>query len=284
MHAVVLAGGKGVRLRPYTTSLPKPLVPIGDHHVIIDIILEQLSRRGFRSVTLAINHLGRLIRAYVGDGSAWGLSVEYVEEDAPLSTCGPLFAMAGLPEHFLVMNGDVLTDLPFDELLSEHQASGAALTVATVQARTRIEFGVLEVRDQRIEGFTEKPSMAYPVSTGIYAMSRSTIARYPAGLSYGFDQLILDLIEREQHPTTYEFAGYWSDIGRPDDYDEVNLASQTLLERLVPRLDVPATVHPGLGQPTIVPPAVDQPLLPHRAAAEPVVPQQRLAAVRGAAR
>jgi NDP-sugar pyrophosphorylase family protein len=133
MHAVIMAGGKGVRLRPYTTSLPKPLVPIGDNHVILDIILEQLAQCGFRSVTLAINHLGRLIRAYVGDGSAWGLDIDYVQEELPLSTCGPLFGMTNLPEVFLVMNGDVLTDLHFGELLQTHRDSGAPLTVATVR-------------------------------------------------------------------------------------------------------------------------------------------------------
>jgi NDP-mannose synthase len=234
VHAVILAGGKGVRLRPYTTALPKPLVPIGDDHVILDIILEQLARCGFRSATLAINHLGRLIRAYVGDGSAWGLEIDYVEEEMPLSTCGPLFGMEGLPEHFLVMNGDVLTDLRFDDLLSTHELSGAPLTVATITTETHIEFGVLDVRGQRIEGFKEKPAMSYSVSTGIYGMSRATIEKYPAGLAYGFDQLILDLIKEDRYPANYAFDGYWSDIGRPEDYDEANRNSVTLLERLIP--------------------------------------------------
>ena len=251
MHAVILAGGKGVRLRPYTTSLPKPLVPIGDDHVILDIILEQLVRCGFSSVTLAINHLGRLIRAYVGDGSAWGLEIEYVEETHPLSTCGPLFGMPGLPEHFLVMNGDLLTDLDFGDLLRRHVGSGAPLTVATVPTTARIDFGVLDVQDQQIRGFAEKPSMVYSVSTGIYGMSRSTIEDYPPGLAYGFDQLILDLIAAGRFPANYRLDGYWSDIGRPEDYDEANRTSDRLLERLIPaRLpvlqDVPAPVTAGI--------------------------------------
>ena len=173
MHAVILAGGKGVRLRPYTTSLPKPLVPIGDNHVILEIILEQLARSGFTSVTLAINHLGRLIRAFVGDGSAWGLDVDYVEETTPLSTCGPLFITPDLPEHFLVMNGDLLTDLNFGDLITTHALSGAPLTVVTVQAVSAVEFGVLDVHGPHIRGFREKPSMSYSVSTGIYGMTRS---------------------------------------------------------------------------------------------------------------
>ncbi|GAA1933356.1 nucleotidyltransferase family protein [Nocardioides marmoribigeumensis] len=234
MHAVVLAGGKGVRLRPYTTSLPKPLVPIGDHHVILDIILEQLAQHGFRSATLAINHLGRLIRAYVGDGSSWGLEIDYVEETHPLSTCGPLFGIPDLPEHFLVMNGDLLTDLDFGDLMRRHVASGAPLTVATVPTTARIDFGVLDVQEQQIRGFAEKPSMVYSVSTGIYGMSRSTIEPYPAGLAYGFDQLILDLIAEGRYPANYRLDGYWSDIGRPEDYDEANRTCDGLLERLLP--------------------------------------------------
>src|SRR2546428_9893627 len=112
MHAVILAGGRGVRLRPYTTALPKPLVPIGEEYAILDIILQQLARRNFDRVTLAIGHLGSLIRAFVGDGSRWNMRVDYTEEKTPLSTIGPLLTIADLlPEHFLVMNGDVLTDL-----------------------------------------------------------------------------------------------------------------------------------------------------------------------------
>lgn len=235
MHAVILAGGKGVRLRPYTTALPKPLVPIGDDHVILDIILRQLSSQGFRSVTLAINHLGSLIRAYVGDGSAWGLRVEYAEECAPLSTVGPLFGMVdSLPDHFLVMNGDVLTDLSFEHLMTHHMASGAPLTVATAASVSRVEFGVLDVSDDRICGFTEKPTLTYHVSMGVYAMSRSTIAAYPPGLAYGFDQLVLDLIDRGEYPGSYLFDGLWVDIGRPDDYDRVNREFETLRPQLLP--------------------------------------------------
>ena len=257
MHAVVLAGGKGTRLRPYTTALPKPLVPLGDQHVILDVVLQQLARQGFTSVTLAINHLGRLIRAFVGDGSAWGLQVTFVEETTPLSTCGPLFTMPHLPEHFVVMNGDVLTDLAFDVMLAQHVASGAPLTVATVLTHTKCEFGVLTVDHQQIRGFQEKPSMSYPISTGIYAVSRSAIEGYPSGRAYGFDQLILDLIGKGQYPANYAFDGFWSDIGRPEDYDEANRTWPELLARLLP---APLTAVPDL---------------PLVATVQPVVPTQR---------
>jgi len=235
MHAVILAGGKGVRLRPYTTALPKPLVPIGDSHAILEIVLEQLASCGYRSVTLAINHLGRLIRAFVGDGARWGLAVDYVEETVPLSTVGPLFGLVDrLPEHFLVMNGDVLTNLDYGELLQAHRMSGAPLTVAVAARETRIDFGVLTVEGDKVVGFTEKPSMTYQVSMGVYGMSRQTLGPYPAGLSFGFDQLVLDLLDRGDHPASYAFDGYWLDIGRPEDYDAANRDFEHLRPVLLP--------------------------------------------------
>ncbi|GIF68781.1 nucleoside-diphosphate-sugar pyrophosphorylase [Asanoa ishikariensis] len=235
MHAVILAGGKGVRLRPYTTALPKPLVPIGERYAILEIILQQLSDQGFRSVTIAINHLGHLIRAFVADGRRWGLRVDYVEETVPLSTVGPLFGLTDrLPERFLVMNGDVLTDLRYSDLLEHHALSGAPLTVATFTRTVKIDFGVLGLESGRIVGFTEKPSYHYPVSMGVYGMSRETLAPYPAGLSFGFDELILDLVGQGSYPSTYAFDGFWLDIGRPEDYDEANRNFNELEPILLP--------------------------------------------------
>lgn len=234
MHAVILAGGKGVRLRPYTTALPKPLVPIGDSHAILEIVLEQLAGCGFRTVTLAINHLGPLIKAFVGDGSRWGLSVEYVEETVPLNTVGPLFGLRDrLPEQFLVMNGDVLTNLDFGDLLRAHRMSGAPLTVAVASRQTKIEFGVLSIEGDKVVGFTEKPSMTYQVSMGVYGMSRRTLAPYPPGLPFGFDQLVLDLLSTGDHPACYDFDGYWLDIGRPEDYDAANRDFETTLRPIL---------------------------------------------------
>jgi NDP-sugar pyrophosphorylase family protein len=235
MHAVILAGGKGARLRPYTTALPKPLVPIGDSHSILEIILHQLVAYGFASATLAINHLGRLIRAFVGDGSRWGIEVNYAEEAVPLSTVGPLFGLKQrLPDQFLVMNGDILTDLDFGHLLAVHNRSGSPLTVAIAPRTTRIDFGVLEVSDQKVVGFTEKPSFTYRVSMGVYGMSREALEPYPEGLALGFDQLVLDLIDGRRPPATYEFDGFWLDIGRPDDYDEANRSFASLRPLLLP--------------------------------------------------
>ncbi|MEV7289876.1 sugar phosphate nucleotidyltransferase [Streptomyces sp. NPDC093252] len=223
MHAVILAGGKGVRLRPYTTALPKPLVPIGDQHAILEIVLRQLAAAGFRRATLAIGHLGEIIRAYVGDGSQWGMAVDYVSEESPLGTMGPLVTMLDkLPESFLVMNGDILTDLDYAGVLGAHRASGAPLTIATYARKVHIDFGVLTTTEGRVVAFTEKPSMDYRVSMGVYGLSRSTLDGYTPGLPLGFDELVLDLLGRGDPPHAYEFDGYWLDIGRPDDYDQAN--------------------------------------------------------------
>ncbi|MEV6105534.1 sugar phosphate nucleotidyltransferase [Streptomyces sp. NPDC051940] len=223
MHAVILAGGKGIRLRPYTTALPKPLVPIGDEHPILEIVLRQLARSGFTSATLAIGHLGQIIRAYVGDGSQWGLRIEYAMEENPLGTMGPLLPLLDrLPEHFVVMNGDILTDLDYGDLLRTHQDAGAPLTIATYLRQVHIDFGVLTTDDRSVVGFTEKPSLDYRVSMGVYGVSRRTLAGYTPGLPLGFDELVLDLLNGQRAPHSYEFDGYWLDIGRPDDYDRAN--------------------------------------------------------------
>ncbi|MEV4443479.1 nucleotidyltransferase family protein [Streptomyces sp. NPDC049577] len=223
MHAVILAGGKGVRLRPYTTALPKPLVPIGDQHAILEIVMRQLAGAGFTSCTLAIGHLGHIIRAYVGDGSQWGIKVDYTSEESPLGTMGPLLTMLDrLPEHFLVMNGDILTDLDFGAVLREHIASAAPLTIATYVRKVRIDFGVLTTDSGRVVGFAEKPSMDYRVSMGVYGVTRGALARYTPGLPLGFDELVLDMLRDDTPPHAYEFDGYWLDIGRPDDYDRAN--------------------------------------------------------------
>jgi NDP-sugar pyrophosphorylase family protein len=223
MHAFILAGGKGVRLRPYTTNIPKPLVPIGDQYSILEIVMRQLAAQGFTRATLAIGHLGHVIRAYVGDGSQWNMQVDYHVEDSPLGTMGPVVrSLDTLPENFLVMNGDILTDLDFGDVLRTHMSSDASMTIATYAREVKIDFGVLEIRDSRLTGFVEKPTVDYSVSMGVYAISREALRRYTPGLPFGFDELVLDLLGRKDAPAVYPFGGYWLDIGRPDDYDRAN--------------------------------------------------------------
>jgi NDP-sugar pyrophosphorylase family protein len=235
LHAVILAGGRGTRLRPYTTTIPKPLVPIGDDRAILEIVLRQLSEAGFRRITLAIGHLGELIRAYVGDGSQWGLDADYATEVSPLGTMGPVVAILDrLPAHFLVVNGDILTDLPFGELLAAHVASGAPLTVASCRRAVNVDFGVIEAHDGLARGFHEKPTLDYLVSMGVYALSRGALEGYARGAPLGFDRLMLDLIAADRHPAVFPFDGYWLDIGRPEDYERANLEFQEVRWRLLP--------------------------------------------------
>jgi mannose-1-phosphate guanylyltransferase len=238
MHAVILAGGRGVRLRPYTTAFPKPLVPIGDEYAILEIVLRQLRAAGCDTVTIAIGHLGQLIRAYCGDGSQWGLSIRYWQEEAPLGTMGPIVAnLDDVPEHFLVMNGDLLTDLDYAGLLDGHVRSGAPITVATYSRTVKIDFGVLEIGGEdgdRIVAFREKPVESFSVSMGIYALSRETLRGYEPGEALGFDELVLDLLKTDTPPRVQPFDGYWLDIGRPDDYDTANEEWESLRPRLLP--------------------------------------------------
>lgn len=235
MHAVILAGGKGVRLRPYTTSLPKPLVPIGDRYSILEIVLTQLGDQGFTDVTLMIGHLGHLIKSFVGDGTRWGLRVEYVDEDRPLGTMGPVLRVLDrLPDHVLVMNGDILTDMNYAKLLRDHMITHRPLTISTYQREVNIDFGVLEVESEEVVAFREKPTHHYRVSMGVYAVSTDALRHYRAGEHFGFDDLVLDLLDRGTPPACFPFRGYWLDIGRPDDYDRANEEFSTIGPILLP--------------------------------------------------
>lgn len=235
MHAVVLAGGRGVRLRPYTTRLPKPLVPIGDEHAILDVVLRQLAAAGFERVTIAIGFLGQLVRAYVGDGRDHGLSVDYWDEDRPLGTMGPLVLHRDeLAPDVLVINGDVLTDLDLAGVLEGHVRSGSPLTVCTYERSQLVDFGVLDIDGDRIVAFREKPVERFQVSMGVYALSAGTLAPYVPGAPFGFDELVLDLLERGRPPRVHPFDGYWLDIGRPDDYERANEEWPGIRSRLLP--------------------------------------------------
>ncbi len=235
MRAVILAGGKGTRLMPYTTTIPKPLVPVGDM-AIMEIVVRQLQRSGFDHLTVAVNHGAQLIRAYFEDGRRWNMKMDYSLEDKPLSTIGPLRLIPDLPEHFLVMNGDVLTDLDFGAFYRSHVESGAIGTVATYQRDTKIDFGVLKYNGDRnrITGFVEKPIEHFSVSMGVYAFSRRIMDFVPEGVPFGFDHLMLKLIAEHQDVRAHPFDGYWLDIGRPDDYDRANTEFREIIGRLLP--------------------------------------------------
>jgi NDP-sugar pyrophosphorylase family protein len=218
--AVILAGGRGTRLRPYTVALPKPLVPIGDYP-ILEIIIRQLVYYEFKNIVLAVNHQAELIQAFFGDGGKWGISIQYSIESKPLSTMGPLKIIKNLPENFLVMNGDILTDLNFSCFLDDHIALSNLFTIAASQRRQVSEYGVLEIDEfSRLRSFTEKPTTTYNVSMGIYALKKEVLDIIPADTFYGFDTLMYDLINRKIPVHVTKHNGYWLDIGRPDDYEE----------------------------------------------------------------
>ena len=217
-RAVILAGGKGARLRPYTVVLPKPLMPIGEFPVL-EVIIRQLVQHGFDHVTMAVNHQAEIIRAFFQDGEKWGLKIDYSLEDRPLSTMAPLRLIHDLPENFLVMNGDILTELSFSDFYKEHVISDNIFTISSHMREQKIDYGVLEMdANNHLSGFREKPSNEYLVSMGVYMASRRIMDFIPEGKSYGFDNLMLDLLAAGKPATVRKFGGYWLDIGRPDDY------------------------------------------------------------------
>lgn len=220
MRAIILAGGKGTRLRPYTTLIPKPLVPLGGKYSILEIVIMQLARSGFTHITLAVNHLSQLIMAYFGDGARLGVKLDYSLEEGELSTIGPLTLIKDLPDNFLVMNGDILCDLDYRAFFEAHVAAGSLVSVSAYRRQVKIDFGVLRYdADGRLQAFQEKPSFDFDVSMGIYCIHRSVIEALPHGVPYGFDNLMLDGLAQGQRIDIKPFSGYWLDIGRPDDYE-----------------------------------------------------------------
>jgi NDP-mannose synthase len=216
--AVILAGGRGTRLRPYTVVLPKPLVPIGEHP-ILEVILRQLARAGFGEIILAVNHQAEIIQAFFGDGSKWGLRIRYSLESIPLSTMGPLRLIQDLPENFLIMNGDILSDLDYGAFHDRHAREDRIFSIAASVRKVPIDYGVLELdSNNRLTNYIEKPSLRHHVSMGVYAASRRILESIPAGRKYGVDELMLDLLKQGQAVTVEPYEGYWLDIGRPDDY------------------------------------------------------------------
>lgn len=216
-RAIILAGGRGTRLRPYTLVLPKPLMPIGEQP-ILEVIIKQLVAAGFDHITLAVNHQAEIIQAFFMDGSKWGIRIDYSLENKPLSTMGPLKLIKDLTDNFLVMNGDILTDLDYADLFETHVRHNEIFTISSYVREQLVDYGVLETAEGRLLGLREKPRMNYEVSMGVYVMSRRALDFIPADTAYGFDHLMHDLIAAGQSVTVRKFSGYWLDIGRPDDY------------------------------------------------------------------
>ncbi len=220
MKAVVLAGGKGTRLRPYTTVLPKPLMPIGDMP-ILEIMLRQMKQAGVSEVYLTVGHLAEILRAFFKDGQQFGLKINYSYEEKPLGTAGPLSLLDGLGDTFLVTNGDVLTTLNLADLVSYHRTSGAMASIAMQARQVKVDLGVLKFDDQyQLTGYIEKPTYDFHVSMGIYVFEPEVLSLIPHNDYLDFPDLVLKLIEKGEKVVGYPFDGYWQDLGRPDDYEQ----------------------------------------------------------------
>jgi NDP-sugar pyrophosphorylase family protein len=219
VRAIILAGGKGRRLQPYTAVFPKPLVPLGDRP-ILEIVIGQLRQAGITELTFAVGHLAGLIQAYFGDGSRFGVTIDYSLEEKPLGTAGPLSLITPPTDDFLVMNGDLLTDLSYSTFVDAHRTAGAIATLAVFRKSVDITLGVLDLDEaDRITGYTEKPTIHYEVSSGIYCFKPEILSYLERGAHCDLPDLVLRLVREKRHVHGYRFGGYWLDIGRPEDYE-----------------------------------------------------------------
>jgi NDP-mannose synthase len=218
MKAVIQCGGRGMRLRPYTSILPKPLMPIGSRPVL-ELLLKWLRRNGIREVFITTGYLGNLIRSFCSDGEQWNMKINYTQEAEPLGTIGPLSLLRDqLTEPFLVLNGDVLTDLNLGQFVKDHRVHGHLLTIASIVRHSKVEFGVLDETNGEVVGFREKPTLSTLVSMGIYCMNPEVVTHVPSGVPFGFDDLILQMLEEGVPVHAFRHDGLWLDIGRADDF------------------------------------------------------------------
>jgi NDP-sugar pyrophosphorylase family protein len=215
---VILAGGRGARLAPFTSVLPKPLMPVGER-AILELVVEQLERCGIRDVTLCVGYLSHLIRAVFDNRENGPVSIRYVQEQHALGTAGPLRLVEDLDDTFIVMNGDILTRLDYRDLLRHHREHDNALTIATRDRKIKIDYGVLRLGGQQVEAYVEKPEIVSTVSMGIYVLEPRVLDYIPQDGPFDFPDLIHALPE-DCRVGAYQYEGLWFDIGRKEDYEE----------------------------------------------------------------
>jgi NDP-sugar pyrophosphorylase family protein len=234
VKAVVLAGGKGTRLAPYTRILPKPLMPIGEMP-ILEVLLLQMKAAGVHQVVLTVGHLSELLRAFFRDGSQLGLDITYSYEHCPLGTAGPIALVDGLDETFLVTNGDVLTTLDLQELVRFHQEHKAIATIASHHRQTKIDLGVIQRNGNcEITGYIEKPVYDFFVSMGLYVFEPGVLSYIPRDQYLDFPDLVRNLIAAGEKVVAYEFDGYWEDLGRADDYERATRDFESMRSQFLP--------------------------------------------------
>jgi NDP-mannose synthase len=233
MKAIILAGGKGTRLAPYTKILPKPLMPIGDMP-ILEIILRQIKRAGINEVIITVGHLSHLLQAFFQHGQRFGLKISYSQEDHPLGTAGPLSLIGGLTETFLVANGDVLTTLNLHDLIAFHRESDAVATIATHTRSVKVDLGVIQFDGaNQISGYIEKPTYNYSVSMGIYLFEPKVLEYIPCSQYLDFPELVLKMLAEGERVIGYPFDGYWQDLGRQDDYEQAVQEFESLRQQIL---------------------------------------------------
>jgi NDP-sugar pyrophosphorylase family protein len=219
IRVVILAGGKGTRLKPYTTVIPKPLMPIGDMP-ILEVVLRQLKSHGFQKVTLSVNHLAELLQTFFGDGSKLGIEISYCVEDKPMGTAGSLSLVKNITEPFLVMNGDLLTTLDYRAMVTEHIKSGSIATIGVSPRKVKIDFGVLDIdQDGSLLNYTEKPTLEYLVSMGVNVFSRQALDFIAYNEYLDIPTLMVKIKNAGKRVDTYRSDCEWLDIGRPEDYE-----------------------------------------------------------------
>ncbi len=218
-RVVILAGGKGTRLRPYTTVFPKPLMPISDMP-ILEVLLRQLKQAGFLKITLSVNHLAELLRTFFGDGSKLGLEISYCMEDKPLGTAGSLSLVENVTDNFLVMNGDLLTTIDFVKMVDFHKRAKSLATIGVFPREVHIDFGVLDIDgDGYLNDYVEKPNYPFLVSMGINAFHKSVLQYIPHSEYLDIPTLIMNMKKAGEKILTFQDDCEWLDIGRPDDYE-----------------------------------------------------------------
>jgi NDP-mannose synthase len=233
VKAVILAGGQGTRLAPYSVVFPKPLMPIGDMP-ILELLLLQLRNGGVSGVTMAVGHLSSLIMAYFGKGEKIGLPIEYSHEETPLGTAGPLGLVSGLDQAFFVMNGDLLTDINIGDMIRTHRDRRATATIGLYDREVTLDLGVIETDGEgQVLKYIEKPSYRYDVSMGIYIFEPRAINHVPRNQRFDLPDLVRALIAAEEPVIGYKHRGYWLDIGRPDDYRRAQEDFPALRDRIL---------------------------------------------------
>jgi NDP-sugar pyrophosphorylase family protein len=216
---VVLAGGRGTRLAPYTSVLPKPLMPVGDKS-ILEVVVGQLEEAGIVDIQFCVGYLGHLVEAVFESRENGHVKITYVREQEALGTAAPLRLVKGLDSTFIAMNGDVLTTLDYCELVKYHQAQGNVLTIATHKRTIKIDYGMMHLDVMsRVRGFDEKPEIVSPVSMGIYVMEPAVLDHIPSGKYFDFPDLVRSLLAADERVGAYLHDGLWFDIGRQEDYE-----------------------------------------------------------------